>query len=91
MVKVHRPHPHADAGACLGDLGHCLWGEVLTVDVGLNLLDDCLWDIVFVIAEQALQELCGIIQQLLAGLPIVRHLLPCVHHGAICTQTPHAK
>lgn len=54
MVEVHCPHPHADAGAGLGDLGHSLRGEVLIVDVWLNLLYHCLWNIVLVKAKKAL-------------------------------------
>lgn len=77
VVEVHRPHPHADAGAGLRDLGHCLWRELLHGHVRLNLLDDGIRDVVPVKSEEAVQELVGVIEKLLAGLPVVGNLLAC--------------
>lgn len=69
MVDVHGPDKHADGSTCLGDLGNSLRGELLHLDVRLNLLDDGITDVVFIIIEERLKELAGIIQNLLCSIP----------------------
>lgn len=77
MVEVHGPHPHADAGAGLGDLGDGLWRELLHGHVWLDLLDDRVRYVVLLKGEEAVEELVGIGEQLLAGLPVIGNLLAC--------------
>ena len=57
-------------------LGNGRRREVLVVDVGLDLLDALVWNILLVVGEEALEELARVLEQRLPRVPVVIHFLP---------------
>ena len=62
VILVHCPNPLADGRTGLGHFGNSTQGEILIINVRLNLRNDRVWDIIAIILEQAVQEFLWILE-----------------------------